>query len=204
MAAHDPRVRAVAAVSPPYDISIYWNLTLAGMRRELAALYDADEEEMARAAERMTLAGVLPELRAPLFVAGGGHDLITPGEEARRVFDEARCERQLVYYSHGAHDCFNVLADLRPRAAGWLARRLAENRTRARGPFDAAAPDALWRAGEAVDPDFADALCGEIERPRWTRAASPGLPVDFAPAWGPQGPARRRVQVVHRLAAAEA
>jgi 2,6-dihydroxypseudooxynicotine hydrolase len=204
MAAHDRRVRAVAAVSPPYSIDVYWRITLAGMRRELAALYGVPEPEMGEAVERLTLADCLPALRTPLFVAGGGHDLLTPGREAWRIFEDARCDRELVFYPKGAHDCFNVLADLRPRVAGWVARRLAEHRAGARAPLETLAPDALWRAAEAVDPDFADALCGEVERPRWTHAASPGLPVDFAPAWGPPDPARRRVQVVHRLAAAEA
>ncbi len=202
MAAHDRRIRAVAAVSPPYSIDVYWNITLAGMRRELAALYGVAESEMGAAVEKLTLDGVIEHLRVPLFLAGGGHDLITPRREAARIFERARCEREFVFYPKGGHDCFNVLADLRPRAAGWLARRLAARRP-AREGSGLAAPEGAWRAGEAVDPDFADALCGEVERPRWNRALSPGLPVDFSPPWAPPDPARRRVQVVTRLAAAE-
>ncbi len=197
MAAHDPRVRAVAAVSPPHSLSIYWNLTLAGMRRELAALYRTSEEEMAEAVERMTLDGVLPDLACPLLVAGGGHDLITPGEEARRIFDEARCERTLVYYPSGAHDCFNVLADLRPRVAGWLqdrlsARHAAPRRTVVRVDTDA------WGAAEAVDPDFADELSGEVRRPVWSRVLAPPEPVRWT-WWGRA--AREHVEVVCRTEA---
>ena len=36
VAAHDRRVKAVAAISPPYSADIYWNVTLVSMRRELA------------------------------------------------------------------------------------------------------------------------------------------------------------------------
>jgi alpha-beta hydrolase superfamily lysophospholipase len=164
MAAHDPRVRAVAAVSPPYSVAVYWNVTLAGMRRELAALYDASEDEMGRVAERMTLSRVLPGLRAPLFVAGGGHDLITPGEEARRIFDRARCERQLVFYPQGAHDCFNVLADLRPRVAGWFADRLSPDRTRPIVHARAIAGPPPRQPAEAVNADSAEALRDETNR----------------------------------------
>ena len=32
MASHDPRVKAVAAVSPPFSADVYWKVTLAGMR----------------------------------------------------------------------------------------------------------------------------------------------------------------------------
>jgi 2,6-dihydroxypseudooxynicotine hydrolase len=202
MAAHDRRVRAVAAISPPYSLDVYWRITLAGMRRELAALYGVNEAEMGEAVERLTLDGVIETLRTPLFVAGGGHDLLTPGRESWRIFESARCERELVYYPKGAHDCFNMLADLRPRLAGWLARRLGEKPAPRPGNGTSPAHDGSWRAAEAVDPDFADALCGEIDRPRWTSATSPGLPVDFMPPWlAPMAP-RQRVQVVHRVAPA--
>jgi len=200
MAAHDRRVRAVATVSPPHSISIYWNLTLAGMRRELAALYNTTEEEMSEAAERMSLDGALPELRCPLLVAGGGHDLITPGEEARRIFDEARCERTLVYYPRGAHDCFNVLSDLRPRVAGWLTDRLAqphETPRRAAVRLEAGA----WGAAEAVDPDFADELCGNVHRLVWSPVLTPAEPVRWA--WWKPG-RREHVEVVCRTEAGEA
>jgi alpha-beta hydrolase superfamily lysophospholipase len=196
MAAHDPRVRAVAAVSPPYAISIYWNVTLAGMRRELAALYNTTEAEMAAVVERMTLAGVLPELRAPLLVAGGGHDLITPGEEARRIFDEASSERQLIYYPAGAHDCFNVLGDLRPRVAGWLVDHLAPHGRRLRtAPADIEGE--AWGAAEAVDPDFAEELCGHVARPLWNLVTPPPEPARWA--WW-RRPAHERVQIVFRTA----
>lgn len=202
MAAHDPRVRAVAAVSPPYSLDVYWHITLAGMRRELAALYGVAESEMGEAVGRLTLDGVLERLRAPLFVAGGGHDLLTPRRESHRIFESARCAREMVFYPKGGHDCFNVLADLRPRMGGWLARQLAGARAVPR-PGELAEHASAWRAAEAVDPDFADALCGEVERPLWNRAISPGLPVDFAPPWAPPDPRRQRVQVITRLAAAE-
>jgi 2,6-dihydroxypseudooxynicotine hydrolase len=98
MASHDPRIRAVAAVSPPYSASIYWKVTLAGMRRELAALYGIDEREMTTVIDKITLADVLADVRCPLIVSGGGHDHITPSSEAWRIFEDARCERELMFY----------------------------------------------------------------------------------------------------------
>jgi dienelactone hydrolase len=170
MAAHDRRVRAVAAVSPPYSAGIYWNVTLSAMRRELAALYDMDEREMSSSVDRITLEGALPELRCPLMVAGGGNDMITPGSEAWRIFDGSFCERELVYYPRGAHDCFNVLTDLRPRMVGWLARQLARHHRNGHRPTPVV-PDADgWHAAEAVDPDFADALRGDLTPTRWNEA----------------------------------
>ena len=151
MATHEPRIRAVAAVSPPYSADIYWNVTLSSLRRELASLYGITEAEMGAAVDKITLADVLGDLRCPLMLAGGGHDLITPGSEAWRIFEGARCERELVFYPRGAHDCFNVLADLRPRVAGWISRHLARHHSAARR-VDRAAPPPASISGQRRSP----------------------------------------------------
>jgi pimeloyl-ACP methyl ester carboxylesterase len=200
MAAHDPRVRSVAAVSPPFSAEVYWNVTLAAMRRELAALYDMPVAEMERHIPRITLEHSLPTLNRPLFVAGGGHDMITPGEEAFRVFEAARGERELVFYPRGAHDCFNVLSDLRPRLVGWLARELAKHHSLpAPRPPKAAPPrDPGWIAAEACDPDFADELRGETHPVEWFEPReTPALAAQFRWPWA----ANRHVEVVRRTTA---
>ena len=199
MAAYDPRVRAVAAVSPPFSAEVYWNVTLYSMRRELAALYDMPIEEMDRHIPRITLENTLPSLDRPLMVAGGGHDMITPGEEAFRIFDTARCERELVFYPRGAHDCFNVLSDLRPRMVGWVARQLARHRTgdiaRPRKASPVREPGFI--AGEAVDPDFADELRGDSHPVEWhAPIEAPGLAALFRWPWA----AERRLEVVRKVA----
>jgi 2,6-dihydroxypseudooxynicotine hydrolase len=199
MAAHDPRVRAVAAVSPPFSADVYWNVTLFAMRRELAALYGVPIEEMDRHIPRITLADTLPKLDRPLMVAGGGHDMITPGEEAFRIFETARCERELVFYPRGAHDCFNVLADLRPRMTSWLARQVTRYRPGlVARPRRAIAPprDAAWVAGEAVDPDFADELRGDGHPLEWHAPVErPSLGALFRWPWTVE----RRLEVVHKM-----
>lgn len=200
MATYDPRVRAVAAVSPPYSAGIYWDVTLSSMRRELASLYSISESELGAAIPKITLANVLHDLRCPLMISGGGHDLITPGTEAWRIFEDARCERELVFYPRGAHDCFNVLADLRPRMVAWLARQLERHHgpLRPGRPRVESPPEAHWNAAEAVDPDFADELLGDAPRMEWKHRESENLPAHWRPNLGPTG--RERLEVVHRLA----
>lgn len=200
MAAFDSRVRAVAAISAPYSADVYWNVTLAGMRRELAALYGLEEAEMGSEVHRITLAHALPNLRGPLLVAGGGHDLVTPGDEAWRIYEAARCERELIYYPRGGHDCFNVLGDLRPRVSGWLARQLRLHRSRARRPFAVAEVNGSGAqlAADAVDPDFADALNGEPTRLRWNHSELRGLPAHWRPM-----PVAANVEVVIKRSLAQ-
>ena len=200
MAAHDKRVRCVAAVSPPYSVDVYWNVTLFSMRKELASLYSMSVEEMDRHIPRITLADTLPEMKTPLMLAGGGHDMITPGDEAQRIFAHARCERELVYYPRGAHECFNVLSDLRPRMTGWVARQLSKHRATPPPRPKRAGPDprdAAFMAAEAVDPDFADDLLGEGPRVEWyTHRESRSLAARFSWPWT----AEKHVQVVHQSA----
>ena len=207
MAAHDPRVRAVAAVSPPYALDVYWNITLAGMRRELAALYGIEEREMGAQIERITLAGTIDTLRCPLMLAAGGHDHLTPGSEAWRIFEDARCEREMVFYPRAGHECFNMLGDLRPRVVNWLARQLethagahlpnGSRTANGYAPLGLDDRDAAWTAAEAVDPDFADALSGEASRPVWNPAESPGVPVRWRWPWvvHPGEP----IEIIHRI-----
>jgi 2,6-dihydroxypseudooxynicotine hydrolase len=202
MASYDQRVRCVAAVSPPFSVDVYWNVTLYSMRRELASLYDMSIEEMDRFIPRITLQSALPDLKAPLMLASGGHDMITPSDEAERIFAHARCERELVHYPRGAHECFNVLADLRPRMTGWLARQLSRHRAATLPRPRRAGPDprdAGFVAGEAVDPDFADDLAGEGPRLEWHRERvreDISIGARFSWPWA----AERRVQVVRQTA----
>jgi 2,6-dihydroxypseudooxynicotine hydrolase len=202
MASHDPRIKAVAAVSPPYSADVYWNLTLAGMRRELAALYGIEENEMTSVIDKITLADVLPKLHCPLIVSGGGHDHITPGSEAWRIFEAAPGERELVFYPKGAHDCFNVLADLKPRMVRWLAHQL--ERHHAVGHAHAAwrfVPGAVPQPAEAVDEDFAGALRGEVRRLEWHARESGGEPVRWRWPWETVA-ASANIEVVQRSGAA--
>ena len=203
MASHDPRVKAVAAVSPPFSADVYWKVTLAGMRRELAALYSIEEHEMEKVIDRITLANDLPNLSCPLMVAGGGQDHITPGTEAWRIFDAARGEREIVFYPRGGHDCFNVMSELRPRLVAWVARQLEPHRgvTPKRRAWDGGTFDPSWSAAEAVDPDFADALRGEEPRREWHAADEPGVPVRWEWPW--QKSSRDRIEVVHQASPAE-
>jgi len=200
MASHDKRVRCVAAVSPPYSADVYWNVTLFSMRKELASLYSMSIDEMDKHIPRITLVNALSDLKAPLMLAGGGHDMITPGEEAQRIFTGARCERELVYYPRGAHECFNVLADLRPRMTGWVARQLSKHRVAPAPRPKRAGPDprdAAFLAGEAVDPDFGDDLLGEGPRVEWySERENRSLAARFSWPWA----AERHVQVVHQSA----
>ena len=200
MAAHDPRIKAIAAVSPPFSADVYWRVTLAGMRRELASLYDIDEAEMEKSVDRITLAADLPRLACPLLVVGGGQDHITPSSEAWRIFETAGCARELVFYPGGSHDCFNVMSDLRPRLVSWVTQQLEPHRGTVQRPraWHGDAFDPSWTAAEAVDSDFADALCGEEPKREWHAPVDRGEAVRWTWPWS--RPVAEQIELVHRIA----
>jgi hypothetical protein len=57
-----------------------------------------------------------------------------------------------------------------------------------------------WRAAEAVDPDFADALRGDVSRIQWHAPSQQALPAEWQVPWRRNG--NGRIEVVHRHAAA--
>ena len=201
MAAHDSRVRAVAAVSPPFSADVYWNVTLFAMRRELAALYDMPIEEMDRHIPRITLADALPTLDRPLMVAGGGHDMITPGEEAYRIFETRALRARAGLLS--ARRARLLQRARRPAAAhGRLAR--APDHPSPHRPRDAAAAARRRRRaiprGSPARPwtPISPTNCAAI-RIRWSgtrRSSAPAWGRQFRWPWFPD----RHPQVVHKAA----
>jgi hypothetical protein len=149
-----------------------------------------------------------------MIVSGGGHDLITPGTEAWRIFEGSSCPRELIYYPEGGHECFNVLTDLRPRMVSWLARHIEHPRAPrpAEAPEERDGREGAWPAAEAVDADFADALRGDAHGRVWNRTedANGNGKVAHPPPTGPANgwrwpwarPASEGPRMVHRLAPA--
>src|SRR5439155_9959908 len=118
------------------------------------------------------------------------------------IYDAARCDREIVYYPQGGHDCFNMMSDLRPRLVGWIERQLEPHKGRApRRRAWVGAYDPSWSAGEAVDPDFAEALSGEAPQREWHEPTEPGVPVRWEWPWVPRR--RERLQVVHECLPSE-
>jgi hypothetical protein len=109
-----------------------------------------------------------------------------------------------VFYPGGAHDCFNVLADLRPRMVNWLDRQISRHRPSesARREEAVVALDGGFAAAEMVDPEFADALIGEAAPRQWHTNGLPGMPVQWEWPWSHA--VNHAIEVVHRTAGAAA
>jgi alpha-beta hydrolase superfamily lysophospholipase len=121
-AAHDRRVRALVAVTPPYDPRPWFERTVPLMRRHLAAIAGGMEEAR-RLCGEFALPGVIERTSSPVLVLGAGRDLIVPPEEALRYCTAAGTRGTLFWYPDGAHGLYDELQDWMPEVADWLTER---------------------------------------------------------------------------------
>lgn len=121
MAAFDPRIAATVSVSGPYDPAGYAEFVLPVLHDQVKLLFhDKTEEAFARWSREFSIRGLVKKVRSPLLVMGGGADEIIPGDETKQIFDEAECEKRLVFFDEGNHLCAEYLYDLVPRMEEWM------------------------------------------------------------------------------------
>jgi dipeptidyl aminopeptidase/acylaminoacyl peptidase len=124
-AAFEPRIRAVAGVSGPFDMSANWD-GLPALTRETLQHHTgaASPEEARERAAELNLAGVAERVRQPALVVTGKLDRLIPWQDTKRIAD-AIPGAEWVLYEHGTHVCNNLPFRYRPLVADWMAGRLA-------------------------------------------------------------------------------
>lgn len=124
-AALDRRIAAVAAVTPPYDVRA-WMRSASPLLREQFASWSGDEGWTMERADGFALDAVLPRLKAPLLVFGGGQDLVVPPTESIKLAATHGENATLVWYEHAGHGLFEVLDQWTTDSARWLERVFAD------------------------------------------------------------------------------
>ena len=123
-AAHEKRLRAVVALSGPYNLGDCWHalnpLTKGGY---IFYTKSADEAEAKKKADALNLEGMLHLVTQPLLVIHGAKDRLFPPAQAERIAREAP-HATLVMYPDGNHVCNNIAYKYRPLMADWLADQL--------------------------------------------------------------------------------
>ncbi len=124
-AAFEPRLRAVAAVSGPYEFGAQWD-ELPPLTREAFIVKSGarDEREGRERALALTLGGVASRIRQPVLYVTGTLDRIVPWQETERAARETP-NGSFVLFEHGSHVCSNIPYRYRPLVADWMAEQLA-------------------------------------------------------------------------------
>jgi pimeloyl-ACP methyl ester carboxylesterase len=124
-AAFEPRIRAVAAVSGPYDMSANWEnlpeLTRAALRHHTGA---SSPEEARDKARRLSLSGVAERVEQPALIVTGKLDRLIPWQDTKRIADEMP-NAEWILYEDGTHVCNNIPFRYRPLIGDWMSDRLA-------------------------------------------------------------------------------
>jgi dienelactone hydrolase len=123
-AAFEPRLKAIAAVSGPYNMGEGWDAK-PSLTREAFACYSrsADDDEAREKAKLLNLEGVAETVQQPCLLITGARDRVIPWEDTKRVAD-AVAHSEWVLYEDGTHVCNNIAFKYRPRIADWLRDRL--------------------------------------------------------------------------------
>jgi 2,6-dihydroxypseudooxynicotine hydrolase len=126
VAATESRIRALVALSGPYNFGAIWEslpaLTRAAFAAKAQATNDADARERARA---LDLADICERISVPALYATGRRDGLVPWEQTERAAKETP-GATFVLYEDGNHGCSNLTATARPALADWMRDRLDE------------------------------------------------------------------------------
>jgi 2,6-dihydroxypseudooxynicotine hydrolase len=123
-AAFEPRLKAVAGVSGPYDMAAAWD-AMPSLTRETFTHHSgaADEPEARSRARQLSLAGIAELIEQPCLVVTGKRDRVVPWEQTKRIADDAP-HGEWVLYEDGTHVCNNIPFKYRPLVADWIRDRL--------------------------------------------------------------------------------
>jgi dipeptidyl aminopeptidase/acylaminoacyl peptidase len=123
-AAFEPRIKAVAGVSGPFDMAAGWDsmpsLTRDAFSHHSGAASDAEARERAG---QLNLTGVAELIEQPCLVVTGKRDRVISWEQTKRIADEAP-RGEFVLYEQGTHVCNNLPFKYRPLVSDWMRGRL--------------------------------------------------------------------------------
>ena len=125
-AAFEPRIRALAGISGPYDFAAGWDVDAGadpGDRRPSHRRLVRRAGPLARRRAQPGRGG-RARVRQPCLVVTGKLDRVIAWEQTKRIAD-AVPGAEWVLYEDGTHVCNNIPYKYRPLVADWMWERLA-------------------------------------------------------------------------------
>jgi pimeloyl-ACP methyl ester carboxylesterase len=120
-AAHDRRIMAAVAVTPPYDPARWIHRASPLLHGELGLLVDGKLVPGARdMIAGFSLEDVSLASRQPMLIFGGGRDVIVPPTEAQLLAKRVGGRATLVWYPTGGHCLYELVDQWMFEAAVWI------------------------------------------------------------------------------------
>lgn len=132
-AAYPDAFRAVALLSPPYDLAAVAPRLLPWVVDELLAYFECSREQLDEALRHVSTKGAAQKTRVPVLIAAGGKDDDFPKKQGKRLADEFG-DTGATYWASGSsgHCAYERFPLLRTRVCQWLGRQVgAKSRRRA-------------------------------------------------------------------------
>jgi len=124
-AAFEPRVKAAAGVSGPFNFGEVWDARPSLTKETFQHHSGATSPQEAREkAFELNLDGVAERIEQPLLVVTGKLDRLVGWEESKKIADAAP-NATWVLFEEGNHVCNNIPYKYRPLVADWLREQLA-------------------------------------------------------------------------------
>lgn len=125
VAAHEPRLAAVAGISGPYRWGELWD-DLPPMTRQTFTVKSGggSDDDGRRRAQALDLSGVCERIEVPALYVTGARDRLIPWRQTEQQAEHTP-KGEFVCYPDGNHGASNLPAVARPMIADWMADRLA-------------------------------------------------------------------------------
>jgi 2,6-dihydroxypseudooxynicotine hydrolase len=123
--AFEKRIKAAIVNCGPYNWGALWEklpeLTRAAYVRRSHSGSDGEARDKAF---RLSLEGLGPRIKCPVFIIAAGLDRLCPPEDAKRLVQEIGNRAELLVIEDGNHVAHNRFYEYRGRSADWMARQL--------------------------------------------------------------------------------
>ena len=128
-AAYEKRVRACVCHFGPYNVYTDIYEFYEPLKAQFHWITGSStEDEVKERLNRFTLADSIGQVECPLLILHGADDMITDSRCAQRIYDEAKCEKELRFMPAGEpgsiHCSYDNHAEIFPFMNDWVAARL--------------------------------------------------------------------------------
>lgn len=128
-AAHDRRILASIAVTPPYDPERWLHRASPLLQMELGLMVEGEAvQEVWDTVAEFGLDTVVDEAQQPMLIFGGGRDVIVPPTEAQLLAERVGERATLVWYPKGGHCLYDAVDQWTFEAAIWAEAVAAASR----------------------------------------------------------------------------
>ena len=118
-AALDRRIRAVVAVSPPFEPR-FWSADVPPHAARFLVALAGQAAALPYALQDFGVADLLHRVTCPVLVVGTGQDRLIPSSEAMHVAARLGDLATLIWYEHSGHCAYDQIDDWMEVAAQWL------------------------------------------------------------------------------------